>query len=73
MSEDVFYAWVAREPDGKLYRVGASLPGLGEVPLMGRSMDVMEKTRRLAQLHAQATGRRVWLRRYDTWTDLEDA
>lgn len=67
-SEDVFYAWIAQEPNGRWGFVTAIMPGLnmGPVPLHSHTREHMElpEVRAMARHHARQTGRPVKLVTY---------
>lgn len=70
---DTLWCWVTRTSDGTVCTVGSSIPGLGHTSLSARSEKVARQLQPLARAHGLASGQRVWLRRYDRATDLEDA
>jgi len=66
------FAWVTEEPNGAVSLVGAYTPELGHLPMIGRSIDHLMKLQHFAELHAKATGQRVWLREYMMVDNSED-
>jgi hypothetical protein len=63
-------AYVAADNDGEGL-IGATIPGLGHVPLVGADMDRMMSYRPYAVNVARATGREVTLVRFDNRVDVE--
>ena len=64
---DTLYAWQVQEPDGKWSLVGALIPSLGtHSPLIHRSLDIVrDNFGPLAREHADRTGQRLRLARFD--------
>jgi hypothetical protein len=69
---DTLWAWITEYPDGSTGMVGVLLPDIGNTPLVSRSEEHIRKMRPAAASHAKATGQRVWLRRWDNFTDVEE-
>lgn len=68
---DRLLAYVAVDDKGEGI-VGATIPGLGFVPLVGADMDRMMAYRPYAQKAATATGRTIKLVRFDARTEVEE-
>jgi hypothetical protein len=66
------YAWQVQEPDGQWSMVGALVPETGShMPLVHRSLQVIEHLRPLATDHAAATRQKLRLARYGLAQVLE--
>lgn len=61
---DTLWAWVTETPDGSISLVGAELPGMSHMPLIGRSEKAVRMWEPFARAHGEASGQLVWLRRY---------
>jgi hypothetical protein len=69
---DELWVWVTEYPDKSVGTVGGIVPGMGMMPLMGRSEPHVRRLEYIANSHAIATGQRVWLRKYAVVADYPD-
>jgi hypothetical protein len=69
---NTLWAWITEYPDGSTGMVGAFIPEVGHTPLVSRSEEHIRKMRPIAEAHARDTSQRVWLRRWDNFTDVEE-
>ncbi len=66
------YAYVGEETPGEEGVVGARIPGMGTVPLVGADKDRIVSLRSFAVLAKECTGRPVKLVCFESRVDLED-
>ena len=64
------WAWVSEYPDGSVGMVGGVLIGVLHTPLCGRDESIVRQMEPYARAHGEATGQRVWLRKYKMVEDF---
>ena len=71
MIGDELFAWQVQEPDGRWSMVAAGIDSDTQMPLIHRSLDIMERFRPIAELHARTTNQPLRLAKFSLATVLE--
>lgn len=71
MIGDELFAWQVQEPDGRWSMVAAGIDSDAQMPLIHRSLEIMERLRPFAELHAKMTDQPLRLAKFELATVLE--